>query len=187
MNQNQPDIPMHETGNTAAAETRMTRFRRRFGAWRREYGYLLIAGGVPAILFLLLYISQGVHPFGDYSVLTLDLNAQYIGFYNALWNFMHGDGSLLYSFSRELGGEFLGIFDYYVASPFAWIIALFPITRMLEALLTLFTLKTGLMGLTMGFYLHRHSNGKPNRLAIVAFSTMYALCSYAIENQSNSK
>ena len=126
MNQNQPDIPMHETGNTAAAETRLTRFRRRFGAWRREYGYLLIAGGVPAILFLLLYISQGVHPFGDYSVLTLDLNAQYIGFYNALWNFMHGDGSLLYSFSRELGGEFLGIFDYYVASPFAWIIALFP-------------------------------------------------------------
>ena len=186
MNQNQPDIPMHETGNTAAAETRMTRFRRRFGAWRLEYGYLLIAGGVPAVLFLLLYISQGVHPFGDYSVLTLDLNAQYIGFYNALWNFMHGDGSLLYSFSRELGGEFLGIFDYYVASPFAWIIALFPITRMLEALLTLFTLKTGLMGLTMGFYLHRHSSGKPNRLAIVAFSTMYALCSYAIENQSNS-
>ena len=74
MNQNQPDIPMHETGNTAAAETRMTRFRRRFGAWRREYGYLLIAGGVPAILFLLLYISQGVHPFGDYSVVDPQYN-----------------------------------------------------------------------------------------------------------------
>jgi uncharacterized membrane protein YfhO len=165
---------------------RISRLRRRMASVWKEYRYLLIAGGVPAVLFLLLYISHGVHPFGDYSVLTLDLNAQYVGFYNALWNFLHGDGSLLYSFSRELGGEFLGIFDYYVASPFAWIIALFPITRMLEALLTLFTLKTGLMGLSMGFYLHKHSGGKPNRLAIVAFSTMYALCSYAIENQSNS-
>ena len=63
MNQSQPDIHMHETGNTAAAETRMTRFRRRFGAWRREYGYLLIAGGVPAILF-----SAPVHFAGCASV-----------------------------------------------------------------------------------------------------------------------
>ena len=185
MNLNQPDMPL----DTNAPATGHRHISRLLGGGRRlwrEYGFLLIAGGVPALLFLLLYVSQGLHPIGDYSVLTLDLNAQYVGFYNALWNFLHGDGSLLYSFSRELGGEFLGIFDYYVASPLACIVALFPKTRMLEAILTLFTLKTGLMGVTMGFYLHRHSDGKPNRLAIIAFSTMYALCSFVIANQSNS-
>lgn len=201
MDQNRTDMPLTEAADAAAATTEqatpatrpakgapkkpprlLTRGRSVFA----EYGYLLIAAGVPAALFLLVYIAQGLYPLDDYSVLSLDLNAQYIGFYHALRNFLHGDASLLYSFSRNLGGEFLGTFAYYVASPLACIVALFPETRMLEALLTLFTLKTALMGLTMGFYLHKHSAGKPNHSLIVAFSTMYALCSYAIAHQTNS-
>lgn len=205
MDQNRPDMPLTEAADVATVtatdatpdirqpkETgkkttkKPPRLLKKGRGLFAEYGYLLIAAGVPAALFLLMYIAQGVYPLGDYSVLSLDLNAQYIGFYHALRNFLHGDASLLYSFSRNLGGEFLGTFAYYAASPFACIVALFPETRMLEALLTLFTLKTALMGLTMGFYLHKQSTGKPNHPMIVAFSTMYALCSYAIVQQTNS-
>lgn len=193
MDQNRTDASLTEAADTAAEihpakqEThKQPRLLKKGRGLFAEYGYLLIAAGVPAALFLLVYIAQGLYPLGDYSVLSLDLNAQYIGFYHALRNFLHGDASLLYSFSRNLGGEFIGTFAYYVASPFACIVALFPETRMLEALLTLFTLKTALMGLTMGFYLHKHSAGRPNHSMIVAFSTMYALCSYAIAHQTNS-
>ena len=55
---------------------------------------------------------------------------------------------------------------------------------MLEALLTLFLLKCGLCGLTFGYYLQKNSKNT-NRVIVIAFSTMYALSSYAIVHQHN--
>ena len=163
----------------------MYRLRRSLSSTASVYGYLLLAGLVPAVLSFLIYLARGIFPFGDSTVLVLDLNGQYVSFYEAIFHFVRGDASLLYSFSRALGGEFLGIFDYYVASPFIWLFVLFPQEWMQEILLALFLLKTGLCGVTMGFYLHKHSKS-PNQMAIIAFSTMYALTSYGIVQQHNS-
>ena len=151
-----------------------------------EYGYLLIAALIPAVLFYLIYLAKGLYPFGDGTVLVLDLNGQYVSFYEGLYNILHGDADLLYSFSRNLGGEFLGIYDYYVASPFAMILALFPKRFMLEGLLILFLLKAALCSVNMGIYLHKHAAGEPNRLAIIAFSVLYAMTSYCVVQQHNS-
>ncbi len=161
-------------------------FWHRFDAIRSEYGYLLLAALIPAVVVYLLYLVRGVYPFGDSCVLVLDLNGQYISFYEALHDILRGDADLLYSFSRNLGGEFLGIYDYYVASPFAMLLALLPERWILGGLLMLFMLKSALCGLFMGIFLHKHSDGKPNRLMVITFSLMYALCSYCIVQQHNS-
>ncbi len=160
--------------------------RRRFDAFREEYGYLLFAALIPAVIVYLFYLVRGVYPFGDACVLVLDLNGQYISFYEGLHDILRGDADLLYSFSRNLGGEFLGIYDYYVASPFALLLGLFPERRMLEGLLFVFILKTAVCGLTMGIYLHKKASGEPNKLIVLAFSWMYALSSYCIVQQHNS-
>ena len=139
---------------------------------------------IPAVLMYLIYLAKGHYPFGDGCVLVLDLNGQYVWFFEALRNFVKGDASLLYSFSRALGGEFLGIYAYYVASPLSYLLCLFPQNRMLEGLLVLFLLKTALCGGTFGFYMHRTLK-RPNRFAIIAFSTFYALTSYAVVQQHN--
>ena len=160
-----------------------TYFDKTFG----EYGYLLFAVLIPMVLFYLMYlITQQLYPFGDGTVLVLDLNGQYVSFYEGLHDILRGEADLLYSFSRNLGGEFLGIYDYYVASPFAMLLALFPERFMLEALLILFLIKAGLCGLFMGIYLHKHAAGEPNRLVVVAFSVMYAMSSYCVVQQHNS-
>ncbi len=151
-----------------------------------EYGYLLIAALIPAVLFYLMYLARGLYPFGDGTVLVLDLNGQYVSFYEALHDILRGEADLLYSFSRNLGGEFLGIYDYYVASPFAMLLALFPERFMLEALLILFLLKAALCSFNMGIYLHKHAAGEPNRLAVIAFSVLYAMTSYCVVQQHNS-
>ena len=75
-----------------------------------KYSYLSLCFVIPVILIYLLYLAREIHPFGDGSVLILDLNAQYVYFFEALRDFVHGDASLLYSFSRALGGEFVGIY-----------------------------------------------------------------------------
>ena len=142
---------------------------------------------IPTAIMYLLYLAREIHPFGDGSVLVLDLNAQYVYFYEALHDFVWGDQSLLYSFSRQLGGEYMGIYAYYVASPFSYIVALFPKVKVLEALLFIFLLKTGLCGFTFGYYLKKTTpEGQLKKTNVIMFSCMYALCSYAVVHQNNS-
>ncbi len=153
-------------------------------AKQRDRSYLLWAFLLPFCLMLLIYLLDRVFPFGKNSVLVLDLNGQYVGFYEALRAFVYGDGSLLYSFSRSLGGEMMGIYAYYLASPLSYLVALFPAENITEALLFIFILKAGLSGLTFGIYLHKKQFLPP--CETVMFSLMYALCSFAIVMQHNS-
>lgn len=146
--------------------------------------YLAFCFIVPVIIMYLIYLAMEIHPFGDGSVLVLDLNGQYIYFFEALRNAVYGQGSLLYSFFRALGGEFMGMYAYYLASPLSYIVALFPQDRILEAMLTIILLKTGLCGFTFGFYVHKNSKN-PNKVVTVAFSVMYALCAFAVVHQNN--
>ncbi len=145
--------------------------------------YLLFAFLAPALLMLAAYFAFGVFPFGQKSVLVLDLNAQYVYFFHALRRAIFGDASLIYSFSRALGGEFIGIFAYYLASPLSWIVALFPESMMLDALLFMFVTKCGLCGLTLAWYLDRNSIG--TKISRVIFGILYAMCGYAIIYQHN--
>ncbi len=152
----------------------------------KEYRYLGISGLISAVAVLLIYmiVTGGLFPIGKGTTLILDLNAQYVYFFSALRNAIFGDGELLYSFSRSLGGEFLGIYAYYLASPLSYLVCLFPADKMQEFSLLLLMLKSALCGMTMGYYLHKHSE-KLNKLTIVAFSLLYSLCAYCIVYQTN--
>lgn len=145
--------------------------------------YLALCFAIPALIMLLMYVCFEVYPIGEGSVLVLDLNGQYVYFFEGLRDILYGKGSLLYSFSRALGGEFIGIFAYYLSSPFSLIVALFPKTAITEALLVMFLLKVGACGLTFGIYIE--ATRKRNRVATVIFATMYALCGYAVVMQHN--
>ncbi len=159
-------------------------FKDKLKAASGEYGYLSLAAIIPAVLFFLIYLARGLYPFGDGTVLVLDLNGQYVYFFENLRNTVLEGGSLLYSWSRALGGEFLGMYAYYVASPLSYLICLFPKERTQEFLLVMFMIKAALCGGTMGFYLHKHSERR-NQLTITAFAVMYAMSAYCVVQQNN--
>ncbi|MBQ8848827.1 MAG: YfhO family protein [Clostridia bacterium] len=148
------------------------------------YSYLFYCFIVPVVIMYLIYMAMEIHPFGDGTVLVLDLNGQYVYFFEALRNTVYGEGSMLYTFFRGLGGEFMGMYAYYLASPLSYIVALFPQSRIQEALLTIILLKVGLCGLSFGFYLHKNSKNH-NKIVSVAFAVMYSLCAYAVVYQNN--
>ena len=143
------------------------------------HGYLYFSFLVPALLFFFVFILQGTYPFGNGSVLVLDLNGQYVYFFEALRKAIYGDASLLYSWFGTLGGEFLGAYAYYLASPLSYLVALFPETAMTEFLLVLELLKCGLCGLTMAYYL-RKTRPLANEMITISVAVMYALSSFAI-------
>ncbi len=149
-----------------------------------EYSYLGCAFLIPVLVFWMVYICFQVYPFGNGSVLVLDLNGQYVFFFEALRNAVFGDTSLIYSWSRSLGGEFIGIYAYYIASPLSYLVCLFPQNHITEALLAIILIKTGLSGATMAFYLKK-TRPATKELAVVIFSTMYALSAYAVTYAHN--
>ncbi len=150
----------------------------------REYSYVICAFLVPLILYWAMYIFMGCYPFGNNSVLVLDLNGQYVYFFEGLRNALHGDASLIYSWSRTLGGEFIGLYAYYLASPLSYLVFFFSSEHITEALLLIILLKCGISGATMSFYLKK-TRPAVKELWVILFSTMYALSGYTIAYAHN--
>ncbi|MGN1408574.1 MAG: YfhO family protein, partial [Eubacteriales bacterium] len=137
----------------------------------------------PFLGMILIYCCLGVYPTGKNSVLVLDLNAQYIYYFEQLRSILTEGESIIYTFERALGGEFLGMFAYYLSSPFSLIVALFPKESITEAMYFILVLKTGCAGLSFSYLLTKKRD--MTVLSRVMFSTMYALCSYAVVMQHN--
>lgn len=165
--------------NSAANNFFETPFGSRLKSHFDKNGYLYCAFIIPVALFWMVFIIMKTYPFGNGSALVLDLNGQYVYFFEALRKAVYGDASLLYSWCGTMGGEFVGIYAYYLASPLSYLVALFPQTAMTEAILFIELLKCGLCGVTMAFYL-RKTRPKANEMITISISVMYALCAYVV-------
>ena len=175
---------MNQNANKRSAQAYLGDLSGKFKSLTQEYSYAGCAFIIPILIFWMVYICFQVYPFGNGSVLVLDLNGQYVYFFEALRNAVYGDTSLIYSWSRSLGGEFIGIYAYYIASPLSFLVCLFPQNNITEALLAIILIKTGLSGATMAFYLKK-TRPQTKELAVVIFSTMYALSAYAVTYAHN--
>ena len=145
--------------------------------------YLVGAFFLPLVIMWTVFLIKGAYPVTQKSILVLDLNGQYMYFFEAMRDIFQGNGSPFYTWFRQLGGEFSGIYAYYVASPFALLSVFFPENGITEFILWMTLLKVGSCGLTFALYLHHSRPSKP--LSIVIFSTCYALTSYAVIYASN--
>ena len=170
---NSAALPALEKGNVVK---RLVRFLA--GLKDSEYLFLCAAFFLPFVIMMGVYACLEMHPFGNNSVLMLDIQAQYIYYYEEIRSLLTEGGSFLYSWKRTLGGEFMGIVAYYGASPYNLIFALFPKSMIADALMFINLMKIGSMGLTFGIYIHK--TRRPGEMKTLALSTMYALCAYAV-------
>lgn len=139
---------------------------------------------LPVGILLIVYAIIGIFPFGERSILTLDMNAQYVYYFEQLRDIILGNGNLIYTWERTLGGEFLGFYTYYLASPLSLILVLFPPALMVEAITIMMLIKCSISGLNFAIYLEK-TGRKRNVFSYAMFSTMYALCAYAMAYQTN--
>ena len=145
--------------------------------------YMLFAFFAPVVILAICLTLISFFSDHKISVLILDLNAQYIYFFEELRDILLGQESFFYSFERALGGELFGYYTYYLASPLSLLVAIFPKSMVTEAVATMMLLKAGFSGLTFCIYLKK--TRKENPIGFSMFSVMYALCAYAIAYQSN--
>lgn len=149
---------------------------------KENYIYLL-SFILTIALMMTIYIVLKIFPFGNREIVTSDMYLQYVSFFGKLKDILSGDASLTYSFSKSIGGNSVGLFAYYMASPFNLILALFPKKFIGEVILIITLLKLGFSGLTCSLYLSK--TYKKHDLSVVIFSLCYAFMAYNINFQLN--
>ena len=152
----------------------------RLDRWRQaklklEYG-LLVAWAIPSGIMLLLFVVNGIYPFGDRSFLYMDMYHQYMPFFSEFMEKVKAGESLYYSWNVGVGSNFLSLYVYYLASPIHWLAFLFPQEHLLEFMSYLVIVKIGLCGTTFCYYLRRHFDTRS--ATTVLFSLFYALSGY---------
>lgn len=148
---------------------------------RRALPYLLTAAGMVLILGL-VYALCGYWPFGPNSVMTGDLNSQYIPFYAHFYDAARTGGSLVYAGDMGLGGGSFALFAYYFASPFAWVYLLFAPEAYGWLCCVVWVLKIILASLTFLWYLRRHWGACA---LFVPLGWCYGLMGYAVAYAQN--
>lgn len=138
---------------------------------------------IPAAILFAAYALFGVFPLGVKSVLALDLNAQYVSYFDYMYDVFGGSESIFYTWSGTLSGEFFGTFAYYLASPFNFIIWLFPREFITEGVMVMLLVKSGAVGLSAAFYLKKHRSFSD--YTTILFSVMFALCGYFVAHTIN--
>lgn len=130
-------------------------------------------------IFSCIAIIFNFIPFGHKTMLTIDLGQQYIDFYSAYRQAILKDPSLfIYSFQKSIGGEMIGLWAYYLMSPFNLIFLLFK-QEQLDLAVTIITYLK-LLAMSLSFMYCCRYQFKASTLVSLSFSLSYAFMSYTM-------
>ncbi len=115
---------------------------------RRHYA-LGLSFLLPFAIIFIYGLSRHVFPFGGQTIMTVDLGQQYIDFfaYFRTTLLQHPD-TFFYSFAKGLGGDMLGVWAYYLMSPFNLLVLLTPGKWLSFGVWLMVLLKYGFSGLS---------------------------------------
>lgn len=151
---------------------------------------MLTAGIITfCLLWLLFYIKKYV-PFGVHSLAYKDADFQYLDFLAYLKDVFDGKNNIDYSFSKSIGGACIGVFSYYLSSPFNLLLLLFDKSQLVLFVHVIITLKLACAAATFAFYLNRRfeewNDGSVKKQALIIFlAVSYAVSQYGIAQACN--
>ncbi len=132
---------------------------------------------IPVAILIGIFIGREIYPFGDNIYLRSDMYHQYAPFYKELYRKLTEGGSLTFSWNIGMGVNFTALYGYYLASPINLLLGFIaPNGNILVTMDVLIIIKTGLCGLTCGYYLHKKFNH--STISFAAIAVFYALSSY---------
>ncbi|MCR4590559.1 MAG: YfhO family protein [Lachnospiraceae bacterium] len=136
----------------------------------------LLSFFIPIILLLAAFFIHGIYPFGDNTVMTGDMEYQFVDYLAYLKTIITGNNDFSYSFSKNLGGSMAGFSAYYYYTPLNFITLFFPNTLLPVAESVVIVLTAALSSLTMAILLAEKYEADARS---VLFSVAYALCGFS--------
>ena len=152
-----------------------------FYAIIKKNRYHYIAFFISVIIMLVIYILAGIWPFGNRTILTMDLWGQYFPMIRNIQDAFLKDG-LIWSWKGALGFNYLAQSAYYINSPTLLIFLLIPQKAVIYVFNYLILIKFGLSSLAFSVLLKFKFN--KSDLISAVFSVAYSLCAYTIAYMS---
>ena len=157
---------------------------------RANWGYIALAFFSSAGLMLFVWFCMGMIPFvkeaaGGKTILRMDLYHQYGPLFAELYERLVAGRSLLYSWNTGLGGNFLGNFFNYLASPTGFLVLLFGHRNVPEAIGVMILLKCAFASGAFAYMLSKMFHGKASPFgkagaAAASFGILYSFCGWFI-------
>lgn len=149
------------------------------GVLKEYWPQFLLAFLFPTLTVLAAFAVTGCYPFGDRTMLTVDLYHQYCPFLVAFRNKVLSGESLFYTWNDGLGQEYYAAYANYAASPLN-IFAVFFNAKTMPIFIQFITcLRAGLSSAFMVLFLSANDNKRIDNITVV-FSSSYALCGWFI-------
>lgn len=151
----------------------------------REIGCILASFFTVFIFLVIIFNIHGIalSVSGSKTLMMIDMQSQYIAYLRNYRDILVNHGSLIYTSSKEFGGDYLSIFSYYLASPFNLLIACVN-----EADIPIFFMWTNVIKMSfaaLNFYLLGRYINKKFSYGTLTFAIGYGLMSYCFVYLSN--
>ena len=138
--------------------------------------YIYSAFWISIAVFLFVCMGRNIWPFGDRTILKVDLFHQYAPYIEEVRCRILAGKSLVYSWETGMGKDFIAQTAYYAASPLNILIFLFPEKMISEMIAFLIMLKISLSSASFTYYLREHF--RRNDLSILIFGLLYGFCAF---------
>ena len=139
----------------------------------------LAAPATTAAVTLLLFFLFQLYPFSDQTLAWCDMKQQVIPFLLDFKNIISGNSDMLLNLQNAGGMSFWGVFFFFIASPFTFLVLLVPAAQMYLFANILVLLKMCACSLTAALFFQRRFRNL-STVQVTALSVMYAFCGYTM-------
>ncbi len=140
--------------------------------------YNLLAAACTLAIMLVVCFCYELAPFGNTTILRMDLYHQYGPLFAELYERVTNLDSLVYSWNSGGGGPFLGNFYNYLSSPTAILMLILGHKNMPEAIAAMIIAKSVLASFTFSYFISKKFNNHSPLAS--AFGVLYACSGYFI-------
>ena len=141
----------------------------------KRYKFHLLAFIIPIVVLGFIYIIRC--QLRGTTLFISDSYGQYLPLFSYFKDAIASKQSLMYSFSKGIGGAMIGTYAYYLASPLNFLIIFFSKSNLYIFFAFIIILKIGLSSLFMYIYVDKRKIKQPLKLIV---SICYALMAYNI-------
>lgn len=139
----------------------------------------LICAIVSAILLGIALKLNGLYPFGNKLLLVWDAKIQYKDFFSYLWDVLHGNASIEYSFGKSFGGRMIGVVAYYLSSFFNIFLLFISKEQIPQAFSIIYIAKTVFCSVSACIFIKKRFSSIENIYAVL-LPVSYALMGYNV-------
>ncbi len=130
---------------------------------------------IPFVMMMAFWALCGIYPFGASSILTGDMDIEFVNFYAYFVNTLKTNNDWSYMLTKTLGGDFPGLSAFILNDPLLYLLLLFPGDKIVLGIEFVFTLQVSIAGLSASILLNRRY--KRSWMSLL-FSTGYAFSAF---------